>query len=86
MFIDHTPSNENEEPIKTQVLRNLCYTLTDKIQNNKTYCNYLLNNTPLHEKLLLTINDAIAIHEVEEKYELCALLLNFKITLTNENN
>jgi len=76
---------DNDDEIKNQIVKTLCYKITEKIHNNKAYVNYLLNSPILHEKLLVTLNDALHIHEIDENYEMCQMLYNFKNILIKQN-
>ena len=75
----------NEKSIKNGMMEEFYHKVTDKIYTDPAYCTLLLNSQPLHDKLLITLDDAIKINENEEKYEICATLLTFKNAILNKS-
>lgn len=83
-MVDEYPIDGNNELIKADILRKLCYSVAEKIKTSEAYCKFLMNSIPLHVKVIETLNYAIKLHEEEEKYELCGVLFNFQQKLINK--
>ena len=71
--------NQLDDKFENPALQDLMIQgIAESILTDEVYQNYLLNKCDLYFKTINFLNDALALYERKEKYEICTLLLDFK--------